>query len=97
MGAAAVVGDVFTCCRKHHEINAVKGVMSSNVDLNDAVLAAVNKSIEHGQVGLTNTVRLSFQGLNLPNLDTFTRSDGMAVLFQKQNRQWQRIGQTEVI
>lgn len=56
--------------------------MAGNVDLNDAVLAAVNKSIEAGQSGLINTVRLSFQCLNLPNLDTFTRSDGMAVLFR---------------
>ena len=48
MGNAAIVGDVFTCCRKHHEVNAVKGTMAGNTDLNDAVLAAVNKSIESG-------------------------------------------------
>lgn len=48
MGAAAVVGDVFTCCRKHHEVDAVKGTMSGGRDLDDAVLAAVNKSIEAG-------------------------------------------------
>jgi len=33
--------------------------MSAGRDLDDAVLAAVNKSIESGQVGLVNTVRLS--------------------------------------
>jgi len=33
--------------------------MVAGRDLDDAVLAAVNKSIENGQVGLVNTVRLS--------------------------------------
>ncbi len=52
--------DVLSCCRKPGQTNAVRAVMGSNVDLDDVVLAAVNKSIEHGQVGLVNTVRLSF-------------------------------------
>ncbi len=52
--------DVLSCCRKPGQANAVRAVMGSNVDLDDVVLAAVNKSIEHGQVGLVNTVRLSF-------------------------------------
>jgi hypothetical protein len=56
--------------------------MTSGRDIDDAVLAAVNKSIESGASGLVNTVRLSIQCENLPNLDTFTRTDGMAVLFK---------------
>ena len=60
MGAAAMKSDVLSCCRKPGQTNAVRAVMGSNVDLDDVVLAAVNKSIEHGQVGLVNTVRLSF-------------------------------------
>lgn len=60
MGAAVMRSDVLTCCRKPGQANAVRAVMGSNVDLDDVVLAAVNKSIEHGQVGLVNTVRLSF-------------------------------------
>jgi len=52
--------EVLSCCRKPEQANAVRAVMGSNVDLDDVVLAAVNKSIEHGQVGLVNTVRLSF-------------------------------------
>lgn len=83
MGAAALVGDVFTCCRKHNDVNAVQAVMAGGRDLDEAVLAAVNKSIsQNDQQGLTNTVRLSFQCVDLPNLDTFTRSDGMAVLYK---------------
>jgi hypothetical protein len=48
-------------------------------DLDDAVLAATNRSIAANQ-GLVNIVALSFQCADLPNLDTFTRTDGMAVL-----------------
>ena len=56
--------------------------MTTGRDLDDAVLAAVNKTIENGQVGLVNTVRLSIACVDLPNLDTFTRTDGMAVLYK---------------
>ena len=60
MGSAAFIGDICTCFRKHHEIDAVRGMISGGHDLNDAVFTAINKSIESGQVGLTNTIRLSF-------------------------------------
>jgi hypothetical protein len=34
----------------------------------------------------------------LPNLDTFTRSDGMAVLYRKEsNNRWSFIGMTEIV
>jgi len=51
-------------------------------DLDDAVLAATNKNIAN-EGGLVNLVSLSFAGENFPNLDTFTRTDGMCVLFKK--------------
>jgi hypothetical protein len=35
--------------------------------------------------------------MNLPNLDTFTRTDAMLVLSKKTGNQWNRIGLTEVI
>ena len=66
-------------------------------DIDDAVLAAINQSIEAGQSGLVNTIRLSFSCENLPNLDTFTRTDGMLVLFKKTGGTWIRNGMTEVI
>ena len=52
-------------------------------DLNDAVLAATNQSIEASQNGLVTIMTLSLAGENFPNLDTFTRTDGMAVLYIK--------------
>ena len=57
--------------------------MGMGRDLDDAVLASTNKTIAANQ-GLINIVALSFACENLPNLDTFTRTDGMAVLSKKE-------------
>ena len=75
-------GDVFTCMRKHENAGAVSSNMQKfgvGQDLDDAVLAATNKSINED--GLVNIVTLSFACENLPNLDTFTRTDCMVVLY----------------
>jgi hypothetical protein len=82
MGSAAVIGDVCTCFRKHHEMFATQGVLQGSRDLDDAVLAAMNQSLD-ADGGLTSTIRLSFRCENLPNYDTVTRSDGMAVLYKQ--------------
>ncbi len=42
-------------------------------------------------------MRLSIKCENLPNLDTFTRTDGMCVLFKQVGTQWAKLGFTEVI
>ena len=66
-------------------------------DLDDAVLAAVNQSINAAQSGLVQTITLTFACQNLPNLDTFTRTDGMVIFSKQVGNQWQRLGMTEVI
>mmetsp|Transcript_16460 Transcript_16460/g.11626 ORF Transcript_16460/g.11626 Transcript_16460/m.11626 type:complete len:142 (-) Transcript_16460:2009-2434(-) len=71
--------------------------MGQGRDLNDAVLAAINQGISQESTGLSSTVSLSFSCTDLPNLDTFTRTDGMVVLYLKQGNVWTRIGMTEVI
>jgi len=84
MGAA--IGDAFTCFRKHENQGAVSSGVSrfgQGRDLDDAVLAATNRSMVQNQ-GLVSIVALSFQCNNLPNLDTFTRTDGMCVLFRRE-------------
>lgn len=76
-------GDVFTCMRKHENAAAVesqKQKFGVGQDLDDAVLAATNKSINEDG-GLVNIVTLSFACENLPNLDTFTRTDCMVILY----------------
>ena len=84
MGAS--VGDTFTCFRKHENAAAVQSgtsKMGMGRDLDDAVLAATNRSIAANQ-GLVNFVSLTFSCENLPNLDTFTRTDGMCILQKKE-------------
>jgi len=65
-------------------------------DLDDAVLAATSNMLD-AQAGLSQTLRLSFSCKDLPNLDTFTRTDGMAILYEKRGRGWNMVGNTEVI
>ena len=88
-----------TCMRSHQNTGAVQsgGASGTGRDLDDAVLAAVNQSIHANVSGLVNTITLSFACENLPNMDTFTRTDGIAVLYRQQGTQWHRIGVTEVI
>ena len=88
-----------TCFRTHENAGAVQagGTAGTGRDLDDAVLGAVNQSIHTNQSGLVNTFALSFACEDLPNLDTFTRSDGMAVLYRQSGKQWHRIGMTVVI
>ena len=76
------------CFRAHNNTGAVQATLTTGRDLDDAVLAAVNQSIETGQSGLVNTIRLSFSAAKLPNLDTFTRTDGMVVLFKRLLNSW---------
>ena len=57
--------------------------MVAGRDLDDAVLTALNRNIADAQSGLSITIRLSFKCKNLPNMDTFTRSDGMLVLYKQ--------------
>lgn len=59
----------------------------SGRDLDDAVLAATSMAIDH-QNRLSQILRLSFACKALPNLDTFTRTDGLAVLYEKKGRMW---------
>ena len=46
---------------------------------------------------MVQTISLSFACENLPNLDTFTRTDGMVVFYKQVGNQWQKLGMTEVI
>jgi len=99
MGNMAAVGDILSCFRKHQNGEAVRSsnkVMGIGRDIDDAVLAATNKSIQADQ-GLVSMVSLSFSCTNLPNLDTFTRTDGMLVFYHKQGNLWKKLGVTEII
>lgn len=62
-------------------IQAAAGKFGLGHDLDEAVIAATNHQIDQeGQ--LVTTVTLSVGCDNLPNLDTFSKSDAMCVLYQ---------------
>lgn len=94
---ATSIGDNASCFRTHQNTGAVQAGSGVGRDLDDAVLAAVNQSINAAQSGLVQTISLNFSCANLPNLDTFTRTDGLLVLYKQNGTQWQRLGMTEVI
>ena len=95
---ATAIGDTMTCFRDHENQQAVgRGVaVGSGRDLDDAVLAATSDMLE-GQNHLSQTLRLTMGCKKLPNMDTFTRTDGMAVLYEKRGNMWTLLGMTEVI
>ena len=98
--ALTSLGDSCTCLRTHQNKGAVQAGSNGirvGRDLDEAVLAAVNQSINTAASGLVQTINLSFSCENLPNLDTFTRTDGILVFYRRVGNQWQKLGMTEVI
>jgi len=86
---ATAVGDTLTCFRDYENKDATSRGLASGLgqDLDDAVLAATNNMID-GQAGLSQMLRLTFGCKDLPNLDTFTRTDGMLILYEKKGNMW---------
>ena len=91
------IGDNLTCFRDHENQEAISRGFAAGLgkDLDDAVLAATSNAIN--QNNLVQTLRLTFGCKKLPNMDTFTRTDGMAVLYEKRGNMWSQLGMTEVI
>ena len=67
--------------------------MGTGADLDAAVLAATN----FGGQGLAQKLSLGFKCEQLPNMDTFSKSDPFVVLYRALNNRWQEIGKTELI
>jgi len=64
-------------------VQAGSGNQNSGCDIDDAVLAATNQRInQEGQLASFLTISVACE--NLPNLDTFSLSDALAVLYQYQ-------------
>ena len=83
-GFTTALGDALSCLRTHEAQQPVaRGVAAGGgADIDDAVLAATSHQIGLEML-LSQTLRLSFNCMKLPNLDTFSRTDGMAVLYEK--------------
>ena len=84
------------CLATHNDTRAVGGkqVSGTGSDLNSAVLAATNFS---PQGGLVQKLNLSFACEDLPDLDTFSKSDPFCILYKKNGNSWIKLGGTEVI
>ena len=79
---------------KHLDSVAVtSGSMGRGSDIDAAVLAATN----FGGGGLSNKLSLGFKCEELPNMDTFSKSDPFCVLYHQVSNKWQMLGKTEVI
>ncbi len=91
------IGDTFSCLRDHQNPNSIaRGIAAgSGKDIDDAVIAATQNLIN--AQNLVQILRLTFRCKNLPNLDTFTRTDGVLFLYEKKGRSWNLIGHTEII
>jgi len=68
-------------------------VSGRGADIDAAVLAATSFS----QGGLSNKLSLGFKCEELPNMDTFSKSDPFCVFYKKTGNRWQILGKTEVI
>ena len=68
--------------------------MGRGGDVDAAVLAATSFA---GGGGLSNKLSLGFKCEELPNLDTFSKSDPFIVMYKQVGNRWSMIGKTEVI
>ena len=75
------------CTNSHIDGGAISatGVNGKGGDIDAAALAATN----FGGGGLSNKLSLGFKCEELPNMDTFSKSDPFVVLYKKVKDKWQ--------
>ena len=95
-----------TCTTKGGHLNAKavdsKGIGGKSSDIDDAALAAIKGGIgEAGKAALRQNLQVSLSMENLPNLDTFSKTDAFALLYElkKQGNRSVKVlkGRTECI
>ena len=101
------MGAVFNSCTSDQKYNAgavgAQGISKGGIqDIDDAALQTIKNGIgASSKAALKQTVQLSFALENLPNMDTFSKTDAFIILYQmkKQGSRSvkQRIGTTECI
>jgi hypothetical protein len=71
---------------KHNNASAVgaTGIMGGKLDqIDDAVLESIKNGISlNSKAALKQVVQLSFALENLPNLDTFSKTDAFIILYE---------------
>ena len=101
------MGGVFNSCTqtKHYNAQAVgaNGISGGTIsDIDDAALQAIKNGIgEASKSALKQIIQLSFSLEDLPNLDTFSKTDAFIILYElkKQGNRTikQKVGRTECI
>ena len=78
----------------HNDMGAVNATkFGQGSDLDAAVLAAANMNT----MSPSQRLSLAFSCENLPNMDTFSKSDPFLILYKQSGNQWLKLGRTEVI
>lgn len=100
------MGGLFASCTSETKHNAravgAQGIAGQLKDIDDAALQAIKNGIGDAQAAsLKQALTLSFSLRDLPNLDTFSKTDAFIILYQlkKQGTRTlkQQIGRTECI
>ena len=99
------MGSVFnSCTTTHYNANAVgaQGVSGQLTDIDDAALQAIKNGIgDANKASLKQVIQLSFALENLPNLDTFSKTDAFIILYEIKKQGTRpmkvKIGRTECI
>ncbi len=81
------MGGLFDSCASETKYNAKAvgnhGIAGQLQDIDDAALQAIKSGIGDGNAAaLKQILNMSFSLRNLPNLDTFSKTDAFIVLYQ---------------
>ena len=99
------MGGIFQSCTTTH-LNAkavgANGISGKLSDIDDAALQAIKSGIgANSAAALKQVIQLSFSIDDLPNLDTFSKTDAFVILYEmkKQGNKTMKVklGQTECI
>lgn len=100
------MGGFFNSCTQTKHLNAkavgAGGVAGQLSDIDDAALQAIKFGIgEANKSALKQKIQLSFSLVNLPNLDTFSKTDAFIILYEMKKQGTRpmkhKIGRTECI
>ena len=99
------MGALFESCTAHNNTQAIgaNGITGNISDIDEAALQAIKNGIgDANKAALQQSVSVSFAMEDLPNLDTFSKTDAFLILYElKSNANGQKtkmkIGKTECI
>ena len=81
------MGSLFNSCTSNSHLNAAAvgahGITGKVKDIDESALQAIKNGIgDSNRAALRQVVELSFSIENLPNLDTFSKTDAFLILYE---------------